>query len=54
MKVIDPHDILSFKVYGVKTLSMLEIYFLLGSFDISTHIFIHLVDDLEIGGLVRA
>jgi len=54
MKIVDPHDILSFKVYGVKTLSMLEIYFPHGFFDISTHLFIHLVDDLEIGGLVRA
>jgi hypothetical protein len=54
MKVFDPHDILSFKVYVVKTLSMLEIYFPPRFFDISTHLFIHLIDDLEIGGLVRA
>jgi len=52
MKVVDPHDIPSLKVYVAKTLFMLEIYFLLGFFDISTHLLIHLVDDLEICGPV--
>jgi len=54
MKVVDPHDIHSLKVYVVETLSMLEIYFPLGFFDISTHLLTHLVDDLEICGLVGA
>jgi hypothetical protein len=52
MKVVDPHDIPSLKVHVAKTLFMLEIYFLLGFFDISTHLLINLVDDLEICGLV--
>jgi hypothetical protein len=38
MKVVDPHDIPSLKVYVVETLFMLEIYFLPGFFDISTHL----------------
>jgi hypothetical protein len=54
MKVVDPHDIPSFKVYVAETLSMLEIYFPPRFFDISTHFLIHLVDDLEICGPLGA
>jgi hypothetical protein len=54
MNVVDPHDIPSFKVYVVETLSIFEIYFPPRFFDISTHLLIHLVDDLEICGLVGA
>jgi hypothetical protein len=54
MKVVDPHDIPSFKVYVAETLSMLEIYFPPRFFDISTHFLIHLVDDLEICGQLGA
>jgi hypothetical protein len=54
MKVVDPHDILSLKVYVAETLSMLEIYIPPGFFVISTHLLIQLVDDLEICGLIGA
>jgi hypothetical protein len=54
MKVVDPHDIPSLKVYVVEKLYMFEIYFLPGFFDISTHLLTHLIDDLEICGPVGA
>jgi hypothetical protein len=54
MKVVNPNDILSLKVYVVKTLSMLEMWFPLGFFNIMTHLLIHLVENLDVCGLVGA
>jgi hypothetical protein len=54
MKVVNLNDILSLKVYVAKTLSMLEMWFPLGFFDIMIHLFIHLVEDLDVCGLIGA
>jgi hypothetical protein len=54
MKVVNPNDIPFLKVYVVETLSMHEMWFPLGFFDIMTHLLIHLVEDLDICGLVGA
>jgi hypothetical protein len=51
---VNPNEILSLKVYVAKTLSMLEIWFLLGFFDIMTHLLIHLVEELDVCGPVGA
>jgi hypothetical protein len=50
MKVVNPNDISSLKVYVAKTLSMLEMWFPPRFFDIM----IHLVEDLDVCGLVGA
>jgi hypothetical protein len=52
VKIMDRSDIPSLKVYVAKTLSLFEMWFLVGFFDIMTHLLIHLVDDLDICGLV--
>jgi hypothetical protein len=52
MKVVNPNGIPSSKVYVVETLSMFEMWFSPGFFDIMTHSFIHLVQDLDVCGLV--
>jgi hypothetical protein len=54
MKVVNPNDIPSLKVYVVETLSMLEMWFPLGFFDIMTNLLIHLVENLDVCGLVGA
>jgi hypothetical protein len=53
-KVVNLDDILSLKVYVAETLSMLEMWFPPGFFDIMTHLLIHLVEDLNVCGLVGA
>ncbi len=54
MKVVNPDDIPSLKVYVAETLSMLEMWFLPGFFDIMIHLLIHLVEDLDVCGPVGA
>jgi hypothetical protein len=54
MKVVNPNDIPSLKVYVAKTLSMLEMWFPPGFFNIMTHLLIHLVEDLDVCGPVGA
>jgi hypothetical protein len=54
MKVVNPYEIPSLKVYVVETLSMLEMWFPLGFFDIMTHLFIHLVENLDVCGPIGA
>jgi hypothetical protein len=49
---MDRSDIPSLKVYVAKTLSLFEMWFPFGFFDITTHLFIHLVDDIDICGPV--
>jgi len=53
-KVLNSTDIPSLKTYVVKTLCMLEMWWLLGFFDLMTHLIIHLVEKLEICGLVAS
>ncbi len=47
---MDQSYIPSLKVCVAKTLSLFEMWFPLGFFDIMIHLFIHLVDDLDICG----
>jgi len=57
MKVVNPYDIPSLKtlkVYVAKTLSMLEIWFPLGVFNIMIHLLIHLVENLDVCGPIGA
>ncbi len=57
MKVVNRDDIPSLKtlkVFVAKTLSMLEIWFPLGFFNIMIHLLIHLVENLDVCGLVGA
>jgi hypothetical protein len=49
---MDQNDIPYLKVYVAKTLSWFEMWFPLGFFDIMTHLFIRLVDGLDICGPV--
>jgi len=48
VKTMDQSDIPSLKVCVAKTLSLFEMWFPLGFIDITTHLFIHLVDDIDI------
>jgi len=52
MKVVNPNDIPSLKMYVVETLSMLEMWFPLRFLNIMTHLLIHLVEDLDVCGPV--
>jgi hypothetical protein len=54
MKVVNPDDIPSLKVYVAETLSMLEMWFPPGFFDIMTRLLINLVEDLDVCGPVGA
>jgi hypothetical protein len=51
-KVFNPIDIQNLRTYVVETLCMLEIWWPLGSFDLQNHLIIHLVDELNICGLM--
>lgn len=53
VKVVNPNEILSLKVYVVKTLSMLEIWFPPRFFDIMTNLLIHLMEELDVCGPVE-
>jgi hypothetical protein len=48
MKVVNPNGIPFSKVHVVETLSMLEMLFPPGIFDIMIHLLIHLVEDLDV------
>jgi hypothetical protein len=54
MKVVNPDDIPSLKVYVAETLSMLEMWFPLGFLNIMIHLLIRLVEDLDVCGSVGA
>jgi hypothetical protein len=54
MKVVNPNDIPSFKMYVAETLPMLEMWFPLGFFDIMSHLLIHLVENLDVCGPIGA
>lgn len=51
-KVLNPTNIQNLRTYVVETLCMLEIWWPLGFFDLQTHFINHLVNELEICGLV--
>jgi hypothetical protein len=54
MKFVNPYDIPSLKGYVAKTLSMFEMWFPPGFFNIMIHLLIHLVEDLAICGPIGA
>jgi hypothetical protein len=53
-KVMVPNEIGLLITYVVETLCMLEIWLPLGFFDVMTHLLVHIVDELEICGLVAS
>jgi hypothetical protein len=53
-KVINPNDLSNLRTYVPESLCHLEIWFPLAFFDLMIHLLTHLVDELEICGLVGA
>ncbi len=50
--MVDQNDIDSLRLYVAETLCMLERWFPPSFFDISVHLLVHLVDELEVIGPV--
>jgi hypothetical protein len=53
-RVIDPNEMPALKTYVAETLCLMELWFPPGFFDITTHLVIHLIEEVQLCGPVHA
>ena len=53
-KVVKPTEMPDLRTFAAETFCLLELCFLLGFFDVMTHLVVHLVEELEICGPVHS